>query len=168
MPSRMAQEDLERLRVEQGQQFLRQMTDMFQQTRVDLAAQFVPRSEMTHMNEAIERVARAVEQLTGNVRDFREAAPRNFADRAETRQELTEIRADVEKLKALYDADLRRGFDYRVDDMQGRYRGDAYVERGWRGQSQQQATQLNVWLVGALFLLISTAVPIIVTLALRH
>src|SRR5262245_54765635 len=79
-------EEIKRRRIEQGQQFLRQMSDMFTATRQDLAQQFVPRSEMVHMNEAIERVARAVEQLTGNVRDFREQAPRNFADRSETKQ----------------------------------------------------------------------------------
>lgn len=157
-------EDLERLRVEQGQQFLRQMTDMFQQTRVDLAAQFVPRSELAHMNEAVERVAKAVEALTGNVREFRERAPRDFADRAETKQDIAEMRAEVEKLKALYDSDLRRGFDYRVDDMQGRYRGDSYVERSWRGQTQARAEQVNGWLIGGGIAFAGMAVSIILAI----
>jgi len=159
--------EVERLRVEQGQQFLKQMSDMFTQTRVDLAAQFIPRSEMAHMNEAIERVARAVEQLTGNVRDFRESAPRNFADRSETKQDIDGLRAELEKVKAVYDADLRRGFDYRYDDMQGRYRGDMAGERGWRGQAQQQSSQLNGWLIGGGLALMGLAVNIILVLATR-
>jgi archaellum component FlaC len=161
-------EDLERLRIEQGQQFLRQMTDMFQQTRVDLASQFVPRSEMAHMNEAIERVARAVEQLTGNVRDFREQAPRNFADRAETKQDIDTLRADLEKIKAVYDADLRRGFDYRFDDMQRGYRGEANVERGWRSSAQQQGNQMLGWVIGGASLLFSIVINVVVVLATRH
>lgn len=167
MPSRMAQDDLERLRVEQGQQFLRQMTDMFQQTRVDLAAQFVPRSELAHMNEAVERVAKAVEQLTNNVRDFRERAPRDFADRAETRQEINELRADMERIKTARESDKERGFDYRLEDVQGRYRGDAYVERTYRQGAQAQGSQLLGWVIGGASLLFATAVNIIIVLATR-
>lgn len=160
-------EDLEKLRLEQGQQFLKQMSDMFTATRVDLAAQFVPRSEWVHTNESIERVTRLVETLTKNLGEFREQVPRNFADRTETKQDIAEMRADLDKLKALYDADLRRGYDYRFEDVQGRYKGDMRTDQAWRANAQAQGVQLNVWLVGALFLVISTAIPIILTLALR-
>src|SRR5678816_41271 len=117
--------EIERLRVEQGQQFLKQMADMFQATRQDLATQYVPRSELTtemnHMNAAVERVANSVAELTSNVRGFHEGAPRIFADRAETKQDIAELHTEIEKLKTARESDMQRGFDYRYEDVQGRY-----------------------------------------------
>jgi hypothetical protein len=166
MATRDAQE-IERLRIEQGQQFLKQMQDMFQQTRVDLASQFVPRSEMEHVNDAVERVANAVEKLTGNVGSFHENAPRIFADRAETKQDLAELRTEIEKLKSVREADMQRGYGFRIEDMQGRYQGDMRTERGWRTNVQQQSTQTLGWIIGGGFVLFTTAVSIILALALR-
>src|SRR5690242_4602539 len=98
--TRDTQDKIEQLRVAQGEQFLKQMGEMFQQTRSDLAVQFVPRTEMRsefdHTNDAIRRVAEAVEKLTGNVSNFHENAPRVFADRAETKQDLAELRTEIE------------------------------------------------------------------------
>lgn len=163
-----AQDEIERLRVAQGEQFLKQMADMFQQTRSDLAAQYVPRSEMDHVNEAITRVANAVEKLTGNVINFHESAPRIFADRADTKQDLAELRTEIEKLKTARDADKERGYDYRFSDMQGRYKGDFAGERGWRQNAQQQSTNVIGWIIGISSGFLLLAINIIVVLALAH
>lgn len=167
-----AQEEIERLRIEQGQQFLKQMADMFTATRADLAQQYVPRTEMRseldHTNEAVRRVAEAVEKLTGNVSNFHENAPRIYADKAETKQDIAALSTEIEKLKTARESDMQRGYDYRFDDMRGRYRGDVAVERGWRVNAAQQGNQMLGWVIGGSLALLTIAVNVILALALRH
>ena len=176
----------ERIRQEQGQQqFLRQMSDMFAQTRTDMDQKYIPRPELEarleHMDSVVERVMAAVEKLTANVENLRESNPQIFANRAETKQDQAELRAEtkqdqadlrteIEKLKTALDAFKERGYDWRYSDAQGRMRGDIAQERGWRGAMQERSTQQvdRMW-IGALALigLVSPIVSVILTLVLR-
>ena len=164
-----AQAEIERLRVAQGEQFLKQMGDMFQQTRVDIDSKFIPRpvleERFTHLDEVIERLGLAVEKLTGNVSSFHENAPRIYADRAETKADVAELKTEIEKLKTAREADKERGYGYRFEDLQGRYKGDAYVERSWRSNAQAQGVQLNGWLIGGGLALMGVMVNIMIWLA---
>lgn len=159
---------------ELGQQFLRQMGDMFTQTRADMAAQFVPRPEfsahMEKMDQVLEGLEKTVERIGGNVSTFHESAPRIFADRAETKQDIAELHTEIEKLKTARESDMQRGYGWRFEDVQGRMRADTVGERGWRGAMQERSTQTvnMLWLAGlALIGLVSPIVSLIVALALR-
>ena len=174
--------EIERLRVAQGEQFLKQMGEMFSQTRLDIDAKFIPRTVLeerfAHVDDSIDRMAAAVEKLTGNVASFHENAPRIYADRAETKADMAELKTEIEKLKTARETDKERGYGWRYedatrqygaryDDQAQRYRGEAMLERGWRGQAQAQGTQLNGWLIGGGLSLGVLAVSIIVQLAMR-
>lgn len=164
-------DELERVRVAQGEQFLKQMGDMFAQTRIDIDAKFIPKpvleERFAHLDDAIDRMAAAVEKLTGNVASFHENAPRIYADRGETKQDLAELKTEIEKLKTAREADKERGYGFRFEDLQGRYKGDIGVERGWRVNSQQQGTQVLGWIIAGGFVFFTTAVSIILALVLR-
>lgn len=175
----------ERIRAEQGERFIKQMSDMFVQTRSDMDQKFIPRPELEarleHMDTVVERVVTAVEKLTANVENLRESNPQIFANRAETKQDQADLRAEtkrdqadlrteIEKLKTARETDMQRGYDWRYSDTQGRMRGEAAGERGWRGAMQERSTQqVNMlWVAGlALIGLVSPIVTIILTLALR-
>lgn len=162
-----AQDEFERQRAEQGQQFLRQLSDMFAQTRQDMAQQYIPRNEgearFEHLEQAVERAVSAVEKLTGNVATFHEAVPRIYAERAETKQEMAELRTEIEKLKTARETDMQRGYGSRIEDIQGRYRGDLSAQQ----QVYRQATRIDDRTLQWLFLLLIGALTVVMPLLLR-
>lgn len=165
------QEEIERRQAEQGERFLKQLGDMFQATRTDLAAQFIPRQEaetrFDHLEQVVERIGTAMEKLTNNTSNFHESAPRIFADRADTKADIAELRTEIEKLKTAREADKEKQYGYRVDDLGRVYKGDAGTERGWRTNAQQQGNQLIGWIIGISLALFTIAINIIVVLAMR-
>lgn len=171
MAARYSQDDLERQRNEQGERFLKQLTDMFSQTRQDMAAQFLSRPEadarFEHLEQVVERIGSAMEKLTGNVANFHENVPRLYADRAEVKQEVAELRTEIEKLKTARETDMQRGYGFQIEDIRGRYKGDAAVERGWRVNAQQQSSQMLAWVIGGGFVFFTAAVSVVLALALR-
>jgi len=157
----------ERIRQEQTERFLKQLTDMFAQTRTDLAQQFMPRNEaearMEHTDQALDRMSAAVEKVAGSL----ENVPRIYAEKAETKQDLAELRTEIEKLKTARESDMQRGYGYRIEDIQGRYKGDIGVERAWRNNTQQQAISAQTWMVYGMIALVTIAANIILAMALH-
>src|SRR5260370_4065836 len=115
--------DEERRREEMGRDFLKELRGLFDTSQSQLEQKFVPRPEvearMDHQDTLIEKLGISVEKLVGGVQM-----------REDARRDLTELRVEIEKLKTAREADMQRGYGYRIDDMQGRYRGDERVERG--------------------------------------
>lgn len=164
MAARYTQEEIERQRNEQGERFLKQLGDMFAQTRVDLAQQFMPRPEaesrMNHLDQVVESIGTAMEKLTGNVSNFHENAPRIYADRAETKADLAEMRTEIEKIKTKQEADKEKQYGYRVDDLGRVYQGEAGIERGWRTNTQQQNAQVINYLIQGMIMILSILISV--------
>ena len=162
-----AQDDLERQRAEQGERFLKQMGDMFAQTRQDLAAQFIPRGEgearFDHLEQVVERIGTAMEKLTSNVTNFHENVPRFYAERTETKQDIAELRTEIEKLKTARETDMQRGYGYRIEDMQGRYKGDFSTQQ----QVYRQATRIDDRTLQWLFLVLIAGLSVVLPILLR-
>lgn len=160
----------ERIRQEQGERFLTQLNDMFAQTRTDMAAQFMPRAEtqarMDHLDEVVERIGSALEKLTGNVYNFHEGAPRIFADKAETKAEMAGLRTDIAKLETAFDAFKDRGFGWRFEDEQNRYKSALAGQQYERRERREQTNiSLERWItIGIAIAMIAANV----ILALRH
>lgn len=154
-----------------AQQFLKQMADMFTQTRQDLSAQFMPRAEtqarMDHMDEMVERIGTALEKLTTNVANYQENAPRIYAERAETKQEVAELRTEIEKLKTARETDIRHGYGSRIEDLRGQWQADAGIERDWRQGAFSRSTQVQSWVYAAGGILFASLISAIVYLSLR-
>lgn len=169
--SRYTQEEIERQRTEQGERFLQQLADMFAQTRTDLAAQFLSRPEadarFEHLEQVVERIGTAMEKLTTNEANFHENVPRLYADKAETKADVAELRTEIEKLKTARETDMQRGYGLQMNEMQGRYRGEAALERGWRQNAQQQTNQMLGWVIGGGFVLLSACVSIVLAVVLH-
>lgn len=169
MATTRAQEE-ERIRHEQGQQFLKQLNDMFQQTRQDMSQQFVPRPEfsahMEKMDQVLEGLEKTVERIGGNVSSFHENAPARFADKAETKSEMGELRTEIEKLKTARESDMQRGYGWRFEDEQGRYRSALASEQGLRSERREQTniSMERIITVGIAVAMIAANI----VLAIRH
>ncbi len=157
----------ERRREELGERFLKQMGDMLAATRSD----FVPRPEYEARTkkheEVLDRMEDIVDKLTGSVHTFHETVPTLYENRDNALREYGEIHTAIAKLETAFEAFKERQYGSRFEDMQGRYKGDERVDRGWRQSVQQGSTQMLTWVVGGGIALMTVAVNVIIALALR-
>jgi antirestriction protein len=160
--------DEERRRDEYSERFLSKMEDMIAKPLSAMDQKYVPRPELEarfdHLEQIVADIGVAVKTVTSNVGSFHENVPRIYADKSETKQSIAELHTDIAKLETAFEAFKERQYGSRFEDMQGRYRGDERVERGWRKDTQQQSTQMLSWVIGGGLVLFTVAVNIMLAL----
>lgn len=165
----------ERKREEQGERFLKLMTDQFSKTREgiigDIMPQIMPRPEiearMLHQDQLAEQALTAIRDLTAVVSNIRDTVPIRFQSKEDAQRDAADADKRLTLLETRIDTVQNRTFDRSYDELGKRFSGDISVERGWRRQAHDQSTQLLTWLVGGAAVLLTIAANIILALALR-
>src|SRR5258706_5077821 len=130
----------ERRKDERGERFIKQLADMFTASGQDIVGQIMPQimprpeieAGMEHQDQIAEQAITGIRDLTAIVSNLQQTVPRIYADRAETKESMAELRTEIEKLKTARESDKERQYGMRYEDQGKRYEGDMLGERGWQ------------------------------------